>query len=135
MDERGSAQILIALCLTVLLGSVALVTDTGMVLYNKAVVANAADAAALAGVQALPANRDMAEAVARDYAARNNIGNIQVVISDDKRRIEVRTENTINLMFARVLGFDNSTAQASAAAMAEPLTGVKGVVPLGLTEQ
>jgi len=135
VGERGSAQIFFALCLTVLLGSVALVTDTGLVLFNKAVVANAADAAALAGVQALPADRDKAIVIAGDYAARNNVENVQVIVSEDKRRIEVHAEHTINLLFARVLGLNTSTAQAHAAARAEPLTGVRGVVPLGLTEQ
>jgi len=135
MGEKGSAQIFIALFLMIILGAAALVTDTGLILYNRSVVANAADAAALAGVQALPANPSRAETIAREYAAKNNIPSPEIIITDNNRKIEVRTENTVNLLFARALGFDISTAQGHAAARAENMSGVRGVVPLGLTEQ
>jgi hypothetical protein len=115
--------------------SVALVIDVGLMFNNKIQVANAADAAALAGVKELPVNEVSAEAMASDYASLNNVDDITVSISPDKREITVTTKRTIDLFFARILGFDNSTALAQAKAKLEPLTGVKGVVPLGVEEQ
>lgn len=134
-EERGSALLLLALSFTVILGSAALVMDVGMMLNNKIQVANAADAAALAGVQALPADETAAEALAKAYASRNNVENISVKIIDERRKIEVIAQRTINLSFARVLGFEQSTASARACAVIEPCTGVTGVVPLGVPEQ
>lgn len=134
-QEEGSALLIVALCLTLIMFSVAVVTDVGLMFNNKIQVANAADAAALAGVQALPANETEAEELARDYAARNNINDVTVNISADKREISVTTKRTIELFFARLLGYTKSTASAQAKAKLEPLTGVKGIVPLGVENQ
>lgn len=134
-EERGSALLLLALSFTVILGSAALVMDVGMMLNNKIQVANAADAAALAGVQALPADETAAEALAKTYASQNNVENIMVKIDDERRKIEVIAQRTIDLSFARVLGFEQSTASARACAVIEPCTGATGVVPLGVPEQ
>jgi Flp pilus assembly protein TadG len=133
--ESGIALIIITLSLSLIMVSVALVIDVGLMFNNKIQVANAADAAALAGVKELPVNEVSAEAMASDYASLNNVDNITVSISSDKREITVTTKRTIDLFFARILGFDNSTASALAKAKLEPLTGVKGVVPLGVEEQ
>ncbi|PKM90758.1 MAG: hypothetical protein CVU87_01370 [Firmicutes bacterium HGW-Firmicutes-12] len=134
-DERGIALIIITLSLSLIMVSVALVTDVGLMFNNKIQVANAADAAVLAGVQELPANEASAETIALDYATRNKIDDITVSISPDKREITVTAKRTIDLFFARVFGFNDSTASAQAKAKLEPLTGVKGVVPLGVEEQ
>lgn len=134
-EEKGTALILLALGMGVLMGFTALVTDLGLMYYNKIQVANAADAAALAGIQALPGDELKARNLAQEYAEKNGVTSISVEIAEDKKEIEVLAERTINLMLARVLGINNSTAKASSAASLEPLTGVKGIVPLGVPEQ
>ena len=134
-DEKGSALILVALCMTVIMACTALVVDAGLMFANKIRVANAADAAALAGVQALPADAVQAEALAREYASRNNVENITVDIGADNREIEVVAQRTVDLYFARTLGYESSTASARSKAAVEPCTGVTGIVPLGVPEQ
>lgn len=133
--ERGSALVLVALALTVLLAAVALVTDVGIIFLNRVQVANAADAAALAGVQALPADETRAVLLAQDYGTRNNVPDINVEVTENKREIKVTAQRTTNLLFARIMGYTTTSAQAQARAKLEPLTGVKGIVPLGIEEQ
>lgn len=134
-EEKGAALILMALGVAVIMGLTALVTDLGLMYYNKIQVANAADAAVLAGVQALPADETKARELARDYAEKNGVTSITVTIGADKKNIEVQAERTIGLMLAKALGIESSTARANSQAALEPLTGVKGIVPLGVTEQ
>lgn len=134
-NEKGYALVLITLCMTVIMAVTALVVDVGLMFTNKIMVANAADAAALAGVQALPADAVQAEALAREYAARNRVEDLDVSFDADNRAIEVIAQKTIDLFFARTLGFVHSTASARAKAAVEPCSGVTGVVPLGVPDQ
>lgn len=134
-EEKGTALILMALGMAVIMALTALVTDVGLMYYNKSKVANAADAAALAGVQALPSDEMKARELAREYAVKNGVNNITVNIGEDKKHIEVLAERTIGLMLAKAIHIDTSTARARSQAALEPLTGVRGIVPLGVTEQ
>lgn len=134
-NQKGSALVILTLGLSVMLASMALVTDVGLMLKNKIEVVNAADAAVLAGAQALPGDPARAEALACEYAAHNGVPDISVEISGDDRQISVVAQRTVSLFFARSMGFEESAASAQATACVEPLAGVKGVVPLGVTEQ
>lgn len=134
-DQEGTALIIMALGLTFFVAMTGLVTDVGLMYFNKIQVANAADSAALAGVQALPGDRVKAEALARDYGKKNGVEELQVNINTEGTSLEVQAQRTINLFLARVIGLTESTAAARAVAGIEPLTGVKGVVPLAIEEQ
>lgn len=134
-EEKGTALILMALGMSAIMGFAALVTDLGLMYLNKVQVSNAADAAALAGVQALPGDELKARNLAQEYAAKNGVESLSVSIAEDKKSIVVQGEKTVGLMLARVLGRESSTSKARAEAVLEPLTGVKGVVPLGVSEQ
>lgn len=59
-EEKGSAIVIVTICLTVLIGMAALVVDTGLMYYTRSKLQNAADAAALAEAQ------DIAQAMADD---------------------------------------------------------------------
>src|SRR3989304_5799234 len=71
--ERGQALVLGALALVVLFGFTALSVDVGFSLRHRAVVQQAVDAAALAGAQALPDDRVLAEQLAKDFAEKNGV--------------------------------------------------------------
>ena len=72
-SERGQALVLAALAMVVILGFAALSIDVGYWYSQKREVQKAVDAAALAGAQELPDNPAAAEAVAREYLAKNGI--------------------------------------------------------------
>jgi Flp pilus assembly protein TadG len=83
-DESGVTLVIVALCLIALFGMIVLVVDVGGLLWNRRVMVNAADAAALAAAKScvLPASLDPpypdgrtgAEQAADAYAAENSSG-------------------------------------------------------------
>ncbi len=117
-EEDGAVVVIVALALVVLLGCMALVVDAGVMYVNKAHLQNVADAAALAGAQALP-DKNEAEEKAIAYGSFNGVdinpddvnenyadGQIEVIC----RRIDVP------YFFARVWGFDKAEVTARAVA-------------------
>ena len=73
-DERGQVLVLTVLALTVLLGMTALVLDVGGWFRTQRRLQGTADAAALAGAQALPADPGNANSLALNYAGLNGGG-------------------------------------------------------------
>ncbi len=69
--EQGQTLILVGVMLLVLLGLAAMAVDVGEVLWSRGAEQNAADAAALAGVKALPGDAAAAVSIANSYAASN----------------------------------------------------------------
>ncbi len=136
-DEKGTALVLVALALVGLLGCVALVTDVGLLYSHRARLVNAADAAALAGVQELPDCPDAARAVARDYAEANGVppDQLEIEVAADNSSLTVKPRRSVQLFFARVLGISSQEVKAAATAAVAPLSGAFGVVPFGIEEQ
>lgn len=127
-DENGQALALFALLVTVLLGFTALAIDTGMMTFEKAKLQKAADAAALAGAQDLPAAGN-ATSAALDYAGKNGLkatqngikkdGDIVTVTTPYKGKsseIEVVLTRSIQHTFARILGLTGSNITVRAVA-------------------
>lgn len=135
-NQRGSITVMTVAALTVLFGFAALVIDVGFLYVNRAELVNIADAAALAGLQDLPADTVQAEASSQDYAAQNGqLGdNVTIRVPNDKV-VTVAVKRNVPLSFARVLGFDSVEVHAEAAARLRPASGVMGVVPFGVVNQ
>jgi hypothetical protein len=116
-DERGQALVVAALLMVALLGVVAFAVDLGTVSFARVDLQNAADAAALAGAQALP-NTAMAANAARTIAAKNGADNavVSVPYGGDATMVEVVCTKTVSYTFARVLGFEQKTVSARAVA-------------------
>lgn len=70
--DSGQVLVLFALMLAVMIVFVVMVIDVGMFMHTRQQAQNVVDAAALAGAQELPDSPANAEAVARDYASRND---------------------------------------------------------------
>ncbi len=137
-SENGSAIIIFALCMTVLLGSCALVIDFGRVVYRKTVISNAADAAALAGAQELIFDKDNAETVAKSYLEANGVDPLEaeVLVYDSDTKIRVKINSEVDYYFARVLGFNEGNVEAIGVAMCGPVIGVyEGVRPFAIEKQ
>jgi len=138
-DDKGSVAVIIAVLLTVFMGIAALVIDTGSSYKERRQVQNAADSAALAGIQELPADQDSAKAVAYEYANRNDLA------ASDKN-ITVLSTNTANdtisvsltnpdspLYFARIWGKSGASISAKATAVVvSPTAYSYGVMPFGI---
>ena len=70
-DSRGQALVMTLVFLTVLLGSAAMSLDVGSWYHSKRQLQAKADAAALAGAQALPESTADAQSLAVEYADKN----------------------------------------------------------------
>jgi len=122
-DERGSILVIVALMMVVLLGFSALVVDVGMVYGQERKLQNALNAAALAGGKALTisilnASTDPAIAAAENNFSLNGYSpsDITCSFSNSNGTIKVESTQTVNYIFAKVLGFSSSSIHLSAAA-------------------
>lgn len=136
-DQQGTALVLVALGMVVLLGSAALAADGGYLYLQRQQMSNAVDAAALAGGQELPDDEDAAEAAAYNYADLNGCPSteITVAISADKRQVQVTAQREVSLFFARALGIETSEVAAQATARIDPISSLTGAAPLSIADQ
>lgn len=136
-EKKGAVVILMALALTALLGVTALVVDVGLVYHHDVKLSNAVDAAALAGIQALPSEPGLAYQLAESFAFKNGVPaeNLNIEISDDNREIKVRAKRTVEHFFAQVLGFTSSDVEKCATARVGNLSSAEGVVPFCIATQ
>ena len=136
-NERGQVVIIVALLLVCLFGMTALVVDVGSIYEKRRHTQTVADAAALAGAQDLPEHPGQAIQTAIDYADLNGVSisedNIQISESEygvPNDTIKV-TPTDINapLFFARVLGVNSVTVNATATATANGPLSMTGLMP------
>ncbi len=137
-DERGSVVVLLTLAVSVLAGAAALVADIGVAYVRQQRLAVAADAAALAGGQALHLGAAQARQAALDNAAKNGIspGNIVVTPAQDNRALTVRVISPMETFFAPALGINTGGELSAAARVAggSP-AAVHGAAPLAVRRQ
>ena len=116
-SRKGTAAVMTAIMMTVLLGFCALVVDIGGVSLERSKLQNAVDSAALAAAQDLP-NASAAAATAADYLVNNGFGEavVNISFSGSNRQITVDASQPVNYAFAGVLGAGSTNVKASATA-------------------
>jgi hypothetical protein len=134
-NERGQAFVLTVVMMTVLLGMTALVLDVGSWFRTKRHLQATADAAALAGAQALPDNPGTAQAWALDYADKNGGGVLgsDVTISGvygPNDTISVVARRTSPGFFSSIFGVDSVDEKASAKARVGIPSAARYVAPI-----
>jgi hypothetical protein len=137
-DERGQAFVLMVISLTVLLGMAALVIDVGHWYRSKRDLQSIADAAALAGAQALPEDTAKAAALAAQYAQDNGGPPPQVSFSSKylaNDTISVKESRTEPGFFSRVFNVDTVNVDAKASARTGTLGAAQYAAPFGIDER
>jgi Putative Flp pilus-assembly TadE/G-like len=140
-NERGQAFVVTVASMLVLLGMAALVLDVGAWFHDKRELQATADAAALAGAQALPERPSDATTLAVTYAGKNGGGVAagDVTISTTKYgndTITVKSHKTDTGIFSHVLGVINVGIGAGATATKGSYTGwAKGLAPWVIDKQ
>jgi Flp pilus assembly protein TadG/cytoskeletal protein CcmA (bactofilin family) len=127
-DDDGAVMVIVALALVVLLGCMALVVDAGVMYVTKSNMQNVADAAALAGAQAISQGGNP-EALALEYAGKNGMkATVNGVTNDgdtvtvttpyngDSSKIFVKCTRNVPYLFAKALGFEDADVGAKAVA-------------------
>lgn len=135
-NERGTASVLVAAGLVVLVGFLALVSDAGLLFINRARVVNALDSAVLAGVQELPGSPAKAVETAQEYAEANGLPTEEChfSVADDFYSISGEAQRPVGFFFARVLGMSEGQVKGHAAARIRPVSACRGIVPFGVRE-
>lgn len=136
-EEKGAAIVVVALCMTVIIGFSALVVDVGNLYLNKTRLVNMADAAALAGVQDLPGDPEAAATSAYSYAARNgkNSDVVTVSVNENNKVVTVNATRSVPFFFAPIFNMAASDVSARAVAGIVPISGTSGIVPFGIVKQ
>ena len=124
-SNNGSAMVIFALILTLILGFSALGIDMGRVAVEKAKFQNAIDAAALAGAQDLKsssypydnATMTAAKTTAKNYSSNNGYSLVDGDITFAENSITIIKTTTVDYIFAKIFGL--ATKQITVRATAE----------------
>jgi Putative Flp pilus-assembly TadE/G-like len=134
-DSRGQAAVMTVLFLTVLIGASAMSLDVGSWFHAKRQLQAEADAAALAGAQALPDSPADAKAYAMQYSAKNggHLDPSQITISSDvtaNDTIKVQISAPAPGFFSKLFGLGSVTVGAGAAARSDNVAAALHVAPI-----
>lgn len=137
--DDGQTLVLSVLVLASLLGMSALVIDAGAWLRESRRTQATADAAALAGAQALPEDPAGAVQLAVDYARKNGGGvdaaDVTVQTTGDAHdSLDVRAHATAHSVLARIAGIGDVGVAGRATATAQRLGRVRYVAPIGVDQ-
>jgi hypothetical protein len=136
-SESGAVLVFLIATVAVLLAVGSLVLDVGYVFARRTQLANAVDAASLAGVMELPADPVSAWAMASDYLTANydSVDNASVVIGSDHSSVSVWASDRVKIFLGSVFGLESVGISAQAKAQIAPAARVKGVRPFGVVQQ
>jgi Flp pilus assembly protein TadG len=139
-EERGQALALLVLLLVPLLGISAFAIDVGSWYHVKRQMQATADAAALAGAQALPTDTGQATSLALQYAADNggdvSAGGVSIssgLSANDT--ISVQATTTAPGVFSKLLGIDTVNIGATAAARVAIPSQAEYVAPMVVSDK
>ncbi|HZD88141.1 MAG TPA: pilus assembly protein TadG-related protein [Gaiellaceae bacterium] len=135
-SESGQALVMTVVFLVVLVGATAITIDFGAWYRQQRQAQATADAAALAGAQALPTDPSQALTLAEQYAAANGGGIAPSDISfPSNNTILVHAKRTSPSFFARLFSFGTVTVHATAAARASVPSEVYGAAPIVVNKE
>ncbi len=134
-EERGSATVIMALALLLLLAVMSLVVDMGKVYFTKSHLQKAANAAALSGAQSLPLDLAEAEEVAEKVMNDNREGDSQYLVEVQSNEVYIKAARRVPFSLAGVLGMDDALVEVEAKAIIQPMTRAEGVAPVGVNEE
>jgi secretion/DNA translocation related TadE-like protein len=134
-SQRGQATVLTVVFVTALLGMAALVLDLGSWFQAQRQTQSAADAAALAAAQALPASTGDASSLATSYVAKNGAGTVSVTFSSENvanDTVSVHVSRSAPGFFAKLFGISSVDVGAKATARASGLDEARYVAPIAV---
>ena len=134
-SDRGQATVLTLVFLVVLLGMAALVLDIGSWYRADRATQNTADAAALAGAQALPSNPGNANTLALQYVGKNGGGTPSVTLQSKfatNDTVKVNVTRPATGVFTKLFGVRTVTVGSHASARASLMDQAKYVAPIGV---
>jgi len=139
--ERGQVLVFSVILFAVLLGMAALAVDLGSWYRTQRQDQVVADAAALAGAQALPDDPDQAVSLASDYAKKNGVtlaaGAVTIKSSSPSMphdTIQVSHAQSSPAFFAKIFGIDHADTREQATARSGVPGAARFVAPIVVPE-
>lgn len=137
-SEKGNVTVIVSIALTVILGMSGFVIDMGVAYVEKVNLANAIDAALLAGAQELPDNRVRAREVMESYLVENGVSlnEVTITIAADGKRADIEAVRNVGFTFSKVLGISNADVHEEGGVILGAASSAKGGIrPFGVTKQ
>ena len=139
-EQRGQVIVLVVVAMLGILGMAGLVIDVGVWYHQQRAEQATADAAALAGAQALPDDPSTAVELAVQYANQNGAGSPQTTsrspptaCPDDT--IAVHVDKPAPTFFTKLFGLDSIPINARAAARSDTVSSAEYVAPIAVSSQ
>ncbi|WP_167568715.1 Tad domain-containing protein [Brevibacillus migulae] len=134
-QEAGNVSLIVAGGMVTFLMLAALVADVGYLFTRQQKLQNALDAGALGGIQHILLGEQAAKATASSYVSVNEGVVTQITADRSSLTLQITGEEKVPLWFARIMGINESTVQATAKAKAGTVTAMKGIVPIAVPDQ
>jgi hypothetical protein len=134
-NQDGQAIVVTVVFLTLLMGMAALVIDVGTWYRSQRDLQAVADAAALAGAQALPDDPAQAAVLAAQYAAANGGPTPQVTFTTTNLpndTISVHVQRTEPGFFSKVFSIDSVNIGSKATARTGTVSAAQYAAPIGI---
>jgi putative Flp pilus-assembly TadE/G-like protein len=134
-NQRGQAVVLTVVFMTGMLGMAALVVDVGSWYRAQRDTQRVADAAALAGAQALPESTGQARTLAAEYTDKNPIVGAPGTPTIDfpaSNTIKVHVSKPVNGFFSKLFGVDSFNVGADASARSMQPGEARWAAPIGV---
>lgn len=131
-DQRGQAMVLTIVFMTAMIGMAAMVIDVGSWFRAQRDTQRVADAAALAGAQALPESTGAARTLAVEYTDKNDIGGTPTISFPTTSTIKVHVSKPVDGFFSKLFGIDTFNVGADASARAMQPSAARWAAPIGV---
>ena len=134
--QSGSALILVALSMLMIIGFVAIVVDVGGLYFEKSRLQKALDAGVLGGAQVLKVSGATAKVKGIELALENGFSVTTDEVTTGTNFIEITKTVKKELTFARVLGFKQTDVSATARAeTVQTLLAGDGIISVALEQK
>lgn len=136
-DKKGNSSIILLFMMVVIMSLMTLVVDAGLLYMEKGKLQNTVDSVALAAMAMYSESRESMLAEAYKYSSLNGFPpeELNIEITENKRRITVRANKSVSMFFARIFGISSEDVAVKAVAIAGSISSMKGVRPLGVEMQ
>ncbi|MCB0125636.1 MAG: hypothetical protein KDE58_25450, partial [Caldilineaceae bacterium] len=133
-QERGASALYFALILFVMMGMASIAIDSSNAYLQRRLMQTAADTAALAGARALALNQGEGaiNSEVQSLASANGATEVEWSYTGDGKGIEVTVNKDYDTYFARVLGYNNLSANSDTTAVYAPVVVMDRLIPLGI---
>jgi len=136
-NKKGSSSIILLFMVIVVIGLTTFTVDAGLLYFEKGRLQNVVDSVALAAVSVYEEGEERMLEEAHKYSNLNGVPpeELNIDISEDRKRVTVTIDKTVPLYFARIFNRFTADVGVRAAAAAGSIVSAKGIRPFAVEQQ